>query len=162
MSQKVDGLTFYVNLVAVAASKAFAKGTLHLAPASQGLDTKSSPASFCLGEFASPGGEPIKIYMGSQVVHPLDKQGNSNMHKWICPFFMVGLSKPSEQQGKKGDISMEVQWVSKSVNTRKVHIPTLVNSVALKPGDLLKWSKSVDGPLYMGEEHPPMKKQRTN
>ena len=102
-----------------------AKGELKLAAATMKIDRKATKTSIDVG---------LGLHIGPQFGAPRDKNGNDNSSKWVCPFWLVGDSD-------KDDVSpnMAIRYEKREVMKEYVFVPVLVNTVALKAGDTLRW-----------------------
>lgn len=143
-------IAYYVNPNCARAVTNIPKKALCLTPASQRLDTKSSPNSFCLGSFSVDGHDPIQIFVTPQTVHPDVEKAHVNA--WIAPFFKIGETKETDSA------NLRIEWTTVKAMGFDVDIPMLVNSHAIKAGAELKWMRPVDGPVYRGER----KKRKAN
>lgn len=112
---------------AVKTKSTYAKGALKLPAASLKIDRKSSKSSIDVG---------LGMHVSHHFSAPLDKQGQANVSKWVCPFWLVG---DSNKHGDECEPNMALQYEKVEVMNEHVFVPMLVNTMALKAGDTLLW-----------------------
>ena len=153
------GLQIFSYPVVIRVTENYKAGQLQLPAASQKLDFKQVKGSFLLGCFDLQGyKEGIQIYMSSQIVMPVGKQGTEAKAPWVCPFWLVGKD-PSKFPDEKGNLSLH--WIDTKVEEHIVHIPFLRNTCNLQKGDTLCWLRQ-DEMVFVkkGKDGPPAKRQR--
>ena len=133
----VKELTIVSNPTGVVAKNAFKVGECRLVAATARVDRKPGTNAICVGAFAlTDDGEPTKLYAYHHFAPPLSAAGQPNKAPWVAPFWAAAASTEENQA------NMTVQYVVKEVYGFEVHVPTLVNHVALKSGDQLWWNRS--------------------
>ena len=126
------------NPLGVKVTRGFAKGELVLVAASQRVEKAkatglSSATALGVGSFPVP--EPCHFQVSPHFVAPLDSKGNPAKNPWVAPFWLVEAVK------KDAEFNMELKFFQTPVSDLAVHVPALVNKVALQQGDKLYWCR---------------------
>ncbi len=119
----------------VMVSKAFKAFGLVLVAVSKCVDRKPSSNSICVGSFILKDGDcGTKLYTSSCFTPPVDSKGQPNKSPFVVPFWLVkNVEDPTA--------NMELRYTTETIGGQTIHVPTLVNTKALHPGDILCWNK---------------------
>jgi len=81
---------------------------------------------------------------------PLDDKGEPKKH-WVVPAWFVSMAGESENETV---VNMRITWERVTIDELTVNVPVLVNTRAVKDGDILK------RPFIARAAEPPAKKRR--